>query len=217
VIVATTTPAAAAGRTPVWIGSPIVATWPNAAGCSGVRYPSADCSLPFAHHTFHYGNPYRGDFGIDQQNVSTPEIVLYAAPRDPNLGSQIRAKVDGIGLACAVRAGETYEATRRRGGNYLKIGIYHGTTRVGTVTYVHVNPAVSVGQWVNRWGSHIANVGSYTSNSCWTGRHLHLELYNDVNYACYNRSWRPGQQMYRSNFVGYLGGSFVSGAQQGCP
>jgi len=219
VAVITAAPAdAGVPRTPVWIGSPVVSTWPNSVGCSGAYYPSASCSLPYAHHTFTWGNPYRGDVGWDQQNIASGAAVyVYAAPQDSRLGGQITARVERVGLACSVRSGESYESARRRGGHHVKVGIYHGSTRVGTVTYVHINAAVSNGQTISRWGGYVGTVGTYTSNSCWTGRHLHVELYNDSNYACYNKSWKQGQQMYRTNFIGYLGGSFASSPRQGCP
>jgi hypothetical protein len=127
-----------------------------------------------------------------------------------------RARRHGPGVRRA-EPGETYAQTRGRGGDAVRVGIYDGGTRVGTVTYVHVNAAVSGGQAISRWGGVVGTVGSYRSNPCWRGRHLHAELYNDVNYACYNRGWRSGQRMSVTNFIGYLGGAFASAPRQACP
>jgi hypothetical protein len=209
---------AGTARTPVWVGAAVDGTWPTADGCAGSRYPSADCSQPSTHHTFKWGNPYPGDFGFDQQNVAPDATVrVYAAPQDPNIAGRINARIESVGLACRAEPGETYAQTRGRGGDAVRVGIYDGGTRVGTVTYVHVNAAVSGGQAISRWGGVVGTVGSYRSNPCWRGRHLHAELYNDVNYACYNRGWRSGQRMSVTNFIGYLGGAFASAPRQACP
>ncbi|SEP29515.1 M23 family metallopeptidase [Trujillonella endophytica] len=216
--IATAAPAdAAPARTAVWVGSPIEGTWPTSDGCSGsgARYPSDDCSLPTAHHTYQWGMPYTGDWGIDIGASAGQAVTLYAAPQQG--GRSIGAKVERVTLACSARSGESYEQTRRRGGNTVVVGLYEGGTRIGWVTYAHVDPYVSQGQSINRWNTTIGTVGRYSANSCWTGPHLHVEMTNETNYSCYNRGWRPGQQMYRSNFIGFLGGAYASGTRQACP
>ncbi|MGY2084872.1 hypothetical protein [Blastococcus sp. SYSU DS0539] len=160
--------------------------------------------------------PYRGDWGADFGQVwAGQEVKLYAAPQQS--GRSIGAKVEKVLLSCAIRAGETYEQARQRGGHTVVIGLYEGGTRIGWVAYAHVNPRVSQGAWVSRWGTTVGTVGSYHSNSCWTGVHLHIELTNETNYSCYNRGWRPGQQMYRTNFIGFLGGAYAYAPRQACP
>ncbi len=170
------------------------------------------------HHTYGWGNPYAGDFGIDEGNVAVGGAVrLFAAPQDTRLDNAITARVESTGLACAPRRGESYGQTRARGGDYVRVGVYNGGARSGTVTFVHVSATVGGGQPISRWGGQVGTVGQWTANSCWTGVHLHVELYNDTNYACYNRGFRPGQAVRATNFIGYLGGSFASGPRQACP
>ena len=199
-------------RTPVWVGSALDGTWPGADGCAGARYPSATCSLPTAHHTFAWGGErYRGDFGIDQQSVGAGAgVTLYAAPQNSNLNNQIRAVVQEVQLACGSR-------NAADGGHAVTVAIYHGATKIGTIAYVHVNPRVRRGQTINRWGTVIGTVGSYRRNACWNGVHLHMELLSMTNYACFNKGWKPGQRMRKTNFVGFLGGSFASAPRRACP
>lgn len=198
-----------------WVGSGVDATFPNADGCAGARYPSAACSLPSVHHTFYWGMPYVGDLGLDQQNIAKDAAVnLYVAPQN---GENISTYVEKVTYACAARSGESASARLARGGRTVVVGVYNGSTRLGWVTYAHINSRVSQGTWIGRWGTTIGTVGTYTSNSCWTGRHLHLELTNQKGYACVNKGWKPGQAMKRTNFVGFIGGSYASGPRQTCP
>lgn len=197
-------------RTPIWVGSPVVGNWPGNDGCGGARYPSASCSLPFAHHTYYWGNKYRGDWGYDQRGVSAGEdVYLYAAPRDSRLGRSIKAKVERVVNSC--RSGY--------GGKTVMIGLYKGGTRSGTVAYAHVDPtsAMRAGAYISRWGTKIGDAGNYRRSSCWDGAHVHIELLSDTNYACYNKGWRPGQRMYKTNFIGYVGGSFARAPRRPCP
>ena len=199
-------------RTPVWVGAALDGTWPGADGCVGARYPSASCSLPTAHHTFAYGGErYPGDFGFDQQSVAAGAgVTLYAAPQNSKLNNRIRAVVQDVQLACRSR-------NAADGGYTVTVAIYNGSTKIGTIAYVHVDPRVSRGQTIKRWGTVIGTVGSYRSNGCWGGVHLHMELMSMTNYACFNKGWKPGQRMRKTNFVGYLGGSFASAPRRACP
>jgi hypothetical protein len=209
---------AEAGGPAVWVGSPVNGRWPTADGCSGSggQYPSATCSLPRAHHTFFFGMPYRGDWGVDLQGVSAGNSVrLYAAPRSSS--TAVRAKVETVRNACAARSGESSAQTAARGGKVVVVGIYANGSRVGWVSYAHVQPSVSSGQWINRWGTQIGTVGRYTSNSCWRGVHLHFEMTNQSDYSCYNRGWRPGQAISRTNFMGFVGGRYATSPRTACP
>lgn len=199
-------------RTPVWVGSGLDGTWPGADGCAGARYPSASCSLPAAHHTFAWGGErYKGDFAFDQQSVTAGVgVTLYAAPQNSNLNNQIRAVVQDVQLACRSR-------NAADGGYAVTVAIYHGATKIGTIAYVHVDPRVTRGQTINRWRTVIGTVGSYRRGGCWNGVHLHMELMSMTNYACFNKGWKPGQRMRKTNFVGYLGGSFASAPRSACP
>lgn len=209
---------AGVARTPVWVGAPLAGIWPTADRCAGAAYPSASCSLPSAHHTFRWSNAYPGDWGYDQQRVTAGAAVrLYAAPQNTAYNNQIIARVQSVRTACAPRSGESTAATLSRGGRAITVAIFHNTTKIGTVTFVHVDSGLSAGQTISRWGSQVGTIGRYTSNSCWTGVHLHAELYNESNYACYNKGWRPGQTMNAANFIGYLGGAFASAPRRPCP
>ena len=113
-------------RTPVWVGSALDGTWPGADGCAGARYPSANCSLPTAHHAFAWGGErYPGDFSFDQQSVAAGTgVTLYAAPQNSNVNNQIRAVVQDVQLACRSR-------NAADGGSTVTVAVYHGSTKMG--------------------------------------------------------------------------------------
>ncbi|OKI64341.1 hypothetical protein [Micromonospora sp. CB01531] len=211
------TPASAAtARSSVWVGSPINGNWAVwDSACNGAIYPSSACSWPTVHHTFRNGMPYAGDWSVDLGVSAGQDVLLYAAPNET--WRTISAKVETVVLACAARSGETYEQTRARGGNAVVVGLYEGSSRIGWVTYTHVNPTVGAGQWIGRWDTRVGTVGNYTSNSCWTGVHLHVEMTNETNYSCFNRGWGSGQAMSRTNFIGFLGGAYRTAPRQACP
>lgn len=211
---------AAPARTAVWIGSPLSSsTWPNASGCSGSRYPSAACSLPTTHHTYNYGDPYAGDVGWDLQSVAAnAPVTLYAAPQNTAYNNQITAHVLRVVPACGKLTSSESDAARiKRGGQAVVIELRHRSTPIGTVRFVHVNATVRAGQTLNRWGARIGTVGTYANNKCWKGRHLHMELMNHANYACFNKDWKAGQAVKAHEFVGYLGGTFARARSRACP
>ena len=184
--------AAAAANPAVWVGSPLSATWPTGT------------SLPSQHH-----RPYGGDWSADLQSVSAnAPVVLYAAPQVSSVA--IRAVVETVRPACA-------SGVISQGGHRVTVAFYTGSTKIGTATYAHINPSVAQGATISRWGTTLGTVGTYTTSSCWDGRHVHFEMYSQLNYACYNRGWTPGQRMSPTNFVGYTGGAFASGIRQPCP
>lgn len=213
----TASPAGAApARSSVWVGSPINGKWALWDGyCPGAVYPSANCSWPTVHHTYYNGMPYRGDWGTDLGVGAGQAVQLYAAPNET--WRTITAKVEKVNLACAARSGETYQQTFNRGGHSVVVGLYEGATRIGWVTYTHVNANVSAGQWINRWGTQVGTVGQYASNSCWTGVHLHIEMTNESNYSCFNRGWGSGSAISKTNFIGFLGGAYRTAPRQACP
>ena len=191
----------------VWIGSPFRGTWPDASGCSGATFPSYSCSLPSVH--WWLANAPRGDWGVDLQGVGAGTAVnLYAAPRDSNV--PVTAKVDTVGAACS-------SGVIADGGYRVTVGLFVRGTRIGSVTYAHVNPSVSAGQTLNRWGQQIGTVGSYRSNNCWRGAHVHFQSYAQSGNSCYNRSLTPSQAMNPSNFMGFVTGRYASGPRSACP
>lgn len=193
-------------RPAIWVGSPVNGTWPK-----------TTWSSPSKHHTFYNGQAYRGDFGLDIQSVAkgTP-VYLYAAPNNTSLNSRIEAKVLDVRAGCG--SGKISD-----GGYVVIVGFYKDSTSnplIGTVKYNHVQPSVRKGQIVGRWGTKIGTVGGgyrYNPNGCWAGTHVHMELTNWHHYACYNRGFRLGQRIYKTNFVGHLGGDYARAAKQPCP
>ena len=208
----------------VWIGSPVDGTWPDTQGCySYTRWPSRDCSLPKYHHTDYYSYyPYpvgvqRSDWAMDLQHVYTNQpVILYAAPQVG--GTNISAQVQTVDYACADRVASD-------GGYHVTVAFYDNVGIIGTVTFAHIQPAVSQGQWISRWGTLIGTVGSYTSNECWKGVHLHVEMSSYHNYACYNKGFHPvdwwdthsPDLVYKTNFIGFIGGNYASHTQAACP
>jgi hypothetical protein len=198
------------GSTPAaWVGSPFAGAWPNADGCNGAAFPSASCSLPNVH--WWLANAPQGNWAADLQGVGpgTP-VVLYVAPQNPS--TPITTTVAAVSPAC--RSGRVSD-----GGYLVTVAISSGSTRLGTVTYAHVNPTVRVGQTIGRWGTQVGTVGSGYDRSagCWGGPHVHFQAMNAQGFSCYNRGWNPGQRMNPTNFIGFVGGNYVNGARQACP
>ncbi|MBB4910575.1 M23 family metallopeptidase [Actinophytocola algeriensis] len=186
------TSTAAAAEPAVWVGSPLAATWPTGS------------SLPSQHHI-----PYNGDWSADLQSVRVgAPVVLYAAPQ--NGSTSVSARVEIVRPACA-------SGVIADGGYRVTVGLFTGGTKIGSATYAHINPSVSQGATIPRWNTQLGVVGNYRSSSCWTGPHVHVELYSQHNYACYNRGWAPGQAMSPTNFIGFTGGAFASGQRAACP
>jgi hypothetical protein len=184
---------AGAATIAVWVGSPVDGHWPT----------NSD-SLPASHH-----RPYLGDWSVDLQGVGVGQPVhLYAAPQNGH--SPVSARVETVGPACASR-------DLADGGYQVTVGIYNGSTKVGKVTYAHIQPRVSAGQSINRWGTVLGTVGSYRWNRCWQKTHLHYEMYSQQNYACYNKGYTPGYPIRRANFLGFMGGNYASAPRGRCP
>lgn len=189
-----TPPPVAAGTDPsVWVGSPIEGRWSP--------YESAA-----THHLLGRTNP-TNDFAIDLVASAGQGVVLYAAPQISS--TVVTARVDTVASPACMTGG---------GGSYVTVGFYVSGQRIGSATYAHINPIVSEGQIVNRWGTTLGTVGAFTvDQACWTGPHVHFEMYSTHHYACYNGSFALGQAIYRSNFVGYTGGDRASRQHAACP
>jgi hypothetical protein len=180
----------------VWIGSPIDGTWG--------KYES---SLPANHHI-----PYGGDWSVDLVTGAGNAVMLYAAPQETSRA--ITAKVDSVRPAC--KSGVVSD-----GGHVVVVGIYEGGTRIGWAAYAHINPSVSTGQTISRWGTNLGTIGTYRwddrPEGCWAGAHVHFEAYNQRNYACYNRGYGLGSRVNRTNFIGFVGGDFARSKRAACP
>lgn len=114
--------------------------------------------------------------------------MLYAAPQDGT--TPVDAVVETVRPAS--RSGVIAD-----GGHRVTVGLHTGGTKIGSVIYAHIEPSVSQGATISCWNTQLGVVGNYTPSSCWTGPHVHVELYSQHNYACYNGTWAPGQASRR--------------------
>jgi hypothetical protein len=135
-------------------------------------------------------------------------VTLYVAPQDP--ATPITTRIEDVGPAC--RSGALGD-----GGSKVVVGIWSGGTKLGAVAFAHLNVTVHTGDVVDRWGTQLGTVGSYTPNVCWSGVHLHTEMVSQHNYSCFNKGWHPGQPTEPTNFVGFVGGSYATGPRSACP
>lgn len=181
----------------VWVGSPIAGSWdlPASRGGDG----------PTVHHWLANARD-QGDFAVDLIAAADQQVKLYVAPQDGR--TTITARVDQIGEAC--RGGG--------GGQFATIGFYAGSTRIGSATYAHLRLAVGEGQSISRWDGVIGYVGkNYPINrDCWTGPHVHFQLYSNRNYACFNKGYSLGYPLNRTNFLGFTGGNVANAPRRAC-
>lgn len=228
-LVSTSSPSSArtgSSSTKIWVGAPYGGYWPGS--------PNSTSSLPSKHNPTYtiYGHTYKGDWAMDYYQVAGTRAYVYAAPKDSSLNSAITAKVVKVGPACL-------SGVIGDGGYAVQVSLYDTGVRVGTVVYAHVNPDfnndgattstdVNYRGSISRWGGYIGKIGAYrvgttaNPNTCWDvhssgGQHVHIELSNEKNYACY----RPGVAQHASiavhEYIGYLGGAFATGPKTACP
>jgi len=194
--------------TRIWVGAPFTGQWvPINSDCHSWDVFPASCSEPRVHHWLSSANAPYGDWAVDLGAPAGTAVQLYAAPQ---VGSMpVTTVVDKVAPACSSQViGD--------GGYAVTVGFYSNGTKIGSATYGHIQPSVSAGQQVNRWGQVLGTVGSYQSGSCWQGAHMHFQMYSQVNYACYNRGWADKQWMSPTNFLGFTGGNVASGPRQAC-
>jgi len=207
-------------NTPIWVGAPFQGQWPGNARWTG--------SLP-QNHTPVYtvsGFNYKHDWAIDFYAVAGTPVRVYAAPKDGALSNGTTARVLLVRAACG-------SGVIGNGGYSVQVGFFDGATRVGSVTYAHVNPDfdndgattandLNYRGGISRWGGYIGKVGAYTRNSCWdvsnpAGHHVHMEFVNVKNYACYRPGVPQNATLKASEYLGYLGGFYANGGRQACP
>jgi Protein of unknown function (DUF2673) len=176
----------------VWIGSPVNGTWTSDA---------------YTHHYLDL-DPDVGDWAGDIGTAAGQQVIVYVAPQTS--GYIVTTRVDHIGPGCGGGA---------NGARFVNVGIYVNNVRIGSVSYAHLNPSVREGQWISRWGSVVGTVagGLPVNQACWTGPHVHMQSYNVHNWSCFNRGYRIGSSLARTNFVSFVGGHRVSGSRQACP
>jgi hypothetical protein len=207
-LVSQTTLTGAAPTAEVWFGAPAAGKWP--VFCTGT-YPSHTCSLPKYHWDMDSNNDGAnndGDWSVDLKITGDTRLYLYVAPQVTT--DVITTKIERVSDACVAP---------RKGGKVVRVGVYKGTTKIGQAIYAHITPGTTpaVGT-IARWNGYLGTVvqGLPTDPLCWTGTHVHFELYNQVNYACYhNRS--PSSTFSSTNFLGFMGGSRVTGKRKPCP
>jgi hypothetical protein len=175
----------------VWAGSPVDGTW----------------NANAANHHWLANAADQGDWATDIAVGAGAPVVAYVAPQNGGYG--VDTRVDQIGNAC--RSGD--------GASFVTVGIYVNGGRIGSITYAHVRPTVGVGQWISRWGSTIGTVagGLPRNDACWTGPHVHVQMFNVHNYSCFNRGYGIGSVVHPTNFIGFAGGRRVGGSGQACP
>jgi hypothetical protein len=100
-------------------------------------------------------------------------------------------------------------------GQRTVIGVKVNGTDVGSVYFEHLNNAVTSGTITN--GMTVGNVHQWTVNGsvCNPGPHVHVELKNTTNYACYVDHGNPGVTLSQGDNLSVLG-STNTGAQQAC-
>ncbi len=216
-VLTSVSPASAAGSssTKVWVGSPLQGQY---AGTNG--RPAS--SLPGRHAPVFTvpGYSYKHDVAWDLYAPAGTAVRVYVAPKT---SASVTTKVLNVKPASA-------SGTVSYGGYVVFVGVYHEGVRVGDVAYAHVNPDFNQDGVTNstdlnfrgslsRWGGYVGKVGKYTKNSCWdvsttAGHHVHIELSNVKNYACY-RSLGAGSTVKAGEYVGYLGGAFATKREQG--
>jgi hypothetical protein len=213
----------AASSVEVWVGAPAAGLWPT--NCTGT-YPSNTCSIPKYHWDIDSdanGAKNDGDWAADLRIAGGRTLKLYVAPQVTS--NTISTFVEKVGEACG---------SGLKGGKLVTIGVYSGSSRtaskrIGYIHYLHlagVPSTFKVGAPVNRWGGTLGRVatkddGLVVNSRCWTNPHVHFEMYNLVNYSCYNGGYgtQSGKDpdFAAQNFLGFLGGNRVSGARRACP
>jgi hypothetical protein len=193
----------------IWVGSPVNGTW-GVAG-DGSTTPAG------GHHKLVKASP-ANDWAVDLSRTGTgtgAPVRLYVAPSNSAYNNRVTTRISQIIDNNACRLGG--------GGDLVTVTIRFDGVVVGQVTYAHLDRTASlgVGQTVSRWGTQLGTVsalsGTATGGSnCWTGPHVHTELRATTNYACWNRGYRTGQALSRSNFIGFVTGP-VAGTARPCP
>lgn len=180
----------------VWAGSPVESKW------DGSEPPSP----PAVHHLLS-GTGGEGQWAVDLPAPANTPVYLYVAPQKG--GTSITTKVDQIGAGCRAPG---------QGASFVKVGIYSGTVRVGGITYAHIDPTVRQGQVISRWGSPVGRVagGLPRNAACWSGPHVHVEMFSVQNFACYNKGYQRYSIVHPTNFIGFTGGNVASGTRRAC-
>jgi hypothetical protein len=199
----------------VWVGAPADGTWPSACTPEKSFYPSNACSLPAWHWDLNSGSGAMndGDWSVDLRIKPGVKLYLYVAPQVST--DVITTQVEAVTDAC----------TTGKGGKAVKIAVYNKSlAKIGQIIYAHLVPAdgVKAGAKIDSWGGYLGKVadkadGLTYNTKCWTGPHVHFEMYNRKGFSCYNRGFTPDSTFSSTNFLGFLGGDRVSTPRTPCP
>lgn len=149
-------------------------------------YTDTNSSHPSVHHT-----PGNGDWGTD----------LYAAP-----GAQVRLRLSNVTGALSF----SWWATSTSCGSSTGINIAVDGVSIGRLYFAHLDNAVRSGAITNGMV-----LGTVADRGCNPGRHIHLEVTNTTNYACWTDLGNPGVTVSDGASIGRLG-SNNNGVRQAC-
>jgi hypothetical protein len=223
-------PAAAAPVNPypaVWVGSPVGGDGVDGRVRARWGTPPYTDTVPPLHHKLGKVVP-TNHWAVDLSRVPTTTLEsavrVFAAPSNSAYDKRVTAWVTQVIPNNVCWNGG--------GGSGVTVGFYLDRTSPGTgillgsATYAHlrVDPTVvKVGAYVNRWGGILGPVaalsGAETGGSnCWTGPHVHFEARSaSGGKACWNREYKLGSAVSRSNFVGFISGPALKSTMQPCP
>jgi hypothetical protein len=150
-------------------------------------YTDSNSSHPSVHTN------YYGDWATDIYAADGTAVKLHVSSSDGTLSFYWIARTDGT---CGHRA---------------VIGVRVNGTDVGSIYYEHLANAVTSGTITN--GMTIGNVHDW--GGCNPGPHVHVELKNTSNFACYTDWGHPGASLLEGDSLGQLGSS-NTGSRQAC-
>lgn len=166
---------------------------------------------PAQHHRVYYGYGYRSDWSVDLYSNAGRRIVTPFASRTSG-GDRVISKVISVRRACA-------SGRYADGGDRVQIEAINARTgkSLGIATIAHVaDERVHVGQQLRGW-TVIGKVGSFYLSryaSCYQvstsrGTHVHFEVVQPRDYACYIRR-SANTSLTELTPIGYVGVSYRS-------
>jgi hypothetical protein len=185
--------AAAPSGPAAWIGSPI----------SG-----SVSSTPSTHKT-----SYGGNWSVDIKGSGTAKLYLAKSYAED---SRISARIIEVNYACGAISGESSSQRLARGGKKVVIEVKYDSTRIGKITFAHLDTSLGIGSYstsISRWGGTLGTVGNYKAvrkpdgTYCWTGQHVHVEAGNlNGGLSCYWSGLNTsGRSLSASQYLGYVG------------
>jgi hypothetical protein len=168
------------------VGMPFTGQWAYNVNVNP-PYTDSNSSHPSVHAN------YYGDWSTDIYAAEGAAVKLHVSSPDGALSFYWISRADG---AC---------------GHRTVIGVRVNGVDVGSVYYEHLANAVTSGTITN--GMTVGNVHNW--GRCNPGPHVHVELKNVSNYACWVDNGRPGVTVNEEDPIGVIGSS-NTGAKQAC-